>query len=222
MQSMNYMLCGGGWLAILVLVVSTVYAAKGNSTSGNKLFLTYCFICHGSGGTGNGPAAPDLPTKPRNLTDDAYMSAHSDQHLYGAISGGGAAFHGSLAMPQWGNLLTEEQIWDLVAYVRTLHRKPFLHSDVTRGGRLFSQYCWVCHGKGGHGDGPIAFVYSPRPRDLTDKGYLATRTDNDLYNAISQGGPAVNRSVAMPAWGGKLTPQEIWDLVVYIRKLSTE
>jgi mono/diheme cytochrome c family protein len=51
---------------------------------------------------------------------------------------------------------------------------------------------------------------------------LSTRTDHDLYNAISHGGGAVDRSAAMPAWGAVLAPQEIWDLVAYVRQLSKQ
>jgi mono/diheme cytochrome c family protein len=92
--------------------------------------------------------------------------------------------------------------------------------DPSRGAALYADYCWPCHGKTGKGDGPIARVYKPRPHNLTDWAYLAKRTDQDLYNAISQGGPAVTRSAAMPAWGAVLAPQDMWDLVAYIRQLS--
>ena len=64
----------------------------------------------------------------------------------------------------------------------------------SRGTALYESYCWTCHGKTGKGDGPIAVTYKPRPRDLTDRAYLATRTDRDLYNVISRGGGAVERS----------------------------
>jgi cbb3-type cytochrome c oxidase subunit III len=148
------------------------------------------------------------------------MSTRTDEQLFAAISGGGAAFHGSITMPAWNESLTEQEIWDLVAYIRTLHRKPSYAGVAARGAKLFTQYCWTCHGPGGRGDGPLSAVYRPQPRDLTDSEYLSTRTDRDLYNAISQGGPAVDRSPAMPAWGHTLQPEEIWDLVAYIRHLS--
>jgi cbb3-type cytochrome c oxidase subunit III len=195
-------------------------AARGNDANGKKLFLTYCFLCHGKEGRGDGFAANNLEVRPRNLTDDAYMSKRTDQQLFEAISGGGTAFHGSIAMPYWRESLTKQEIWDLVAYVRTLHRKPSYTGVAAQGAQLFTQYCWTCHGATGKGDGPLAKVYQPRPRDLTDATYVASRTDHDLYNAISRGGPAVDRSSAMPAWGQTLKPEEIWDLVAYIRHLS--
>jgi len=89
-------------------------------------------------------------------------------------------------------------------------------------GDLAAPTCNTCHGKTGQGDGPIAVAYKPRPRNLTDRTHMSKRTDYDLYNVISQGGPAVDRAVTMPAWGAVLAPQEMWDLVAYIRQLSKQ
>ena len=194
---------------------------RGNDANGKKLYLTYCFTCHGKDGKGDGYAAKVQPVRPRDLTSDAYMSTRTDEQLFRAISLGSAAFHGPSVMPAWWQSLTEQQRWDLVAYVRTLHRTPPA-GDPSRGAALYADYCWTCHGKTGKGDGPIAMAYKPRPRPLTDRAHLATRTDYDLYNAISQGAPAVGRSAAMPAWSSVLSPQEMWDLVAYIRQFSKE
>jgi cytochrome c oxidase cbb3-type subunit 3 len=198
---------------------SPVLAERGQAANGKKLYLTYCFLCHGTTGKGDGYAARFQPVKPRNLTEEAYMSTRTEQQLFEAISGGGQAFHGAMTMPYWRESLTEQQIWDLVAYIRTLHRQPPL-GEASHGATIYADYCWTCHGKSGKGDGPIAMAYQPRPRDLTDRAYMSSRTDDDLYNAISQGGAAVERSVAMPGWGQVLPLQDIWDLVAYIRQLS--
>jgi hypothetical protein len=99
-------------------------AQPGNDANGKKLFLTYCFTCHGEEGQGDGYAARYRHVKPRNLTNHAYMATRTDERLFAAISEGGAAFHGSLTMPYWRDSLSKGQIWDLVSYVRTLHRQP--------------------------------------------------------------------------------------------------
>jgi cytochrome c oxidase cbb3-type subunit 3 len=214
-RTLSLILCGVflGW-------GSLVFAENGNEVNGKKLYLTYCFLCHGPSGQGDGFAASVQPTKPRNLADDPYMSTRSDKQLFDAISGGGPAFHGSMTMPYWRESLTEAEIRDLVAYVRTLHRKPPFTGDASRGADLYATYCWTCHGKSGKGDGPIAAAYKPPPRDLTDQSYVASLSDYDLYHVISQGGAMMGRSAAMPAWGQVLTPQDMWDLVAYIRQLS--
>lgn len=212
----SLILCG-----VLLSGGTSALAQPGSDANGKRLYLTYCFTCHGQTGKGDGFAATFQPVRPRNLTNDAYMSSRSDQQLFDAISGGGAAFHGSMVMPNWWESLTKQQIWDLVAFIRTLHRPP-PSGDPGSGAALFSKYCWTCHGKTGEGDGPIAVAFQPRPRNLTDHIYLSSRTDYELYDAISQGGPAVDRSASMPGWGSVLSAQEMWDLVAYIRQLSKQ
>ena len=61
-----------------------------------------------------------LAVPPRNLADQAYMGTRSDQQLFDVISKGGAATGLSAAMTAFGSQLSEQQIWDTVAYVRTL------------------------------------------------------------------------------------------------------
>jgi cytochrome c oxidase cbb3-type subunit 3 len=213
----SIVLCG-----VLLVWGTSALAERGNDANGKKLYLTYCFTCHGKTGKGDGYAASYQAVQPRDLTNNIYMSTRTDQDLFDAISGGGAAFHGSIVMPAWKESLSEEQIWDLVAYIRTLHYKPPFKGDATRGAALYNRYCWTCHGKTGKGDGPIAVTYEPRPRDLTNQAYLSSRTDYDLYNAISQGGPSVDRTDAMPAWGHVLSQQDMWDLVAYIRQFPKQ
>src|SRR5262249_27580939 len=55
-----------------------------------------------------------------DLTDQTYMRTRSEQQLFDVISKGGAAVGLSSAMTAFGNQLTAQQIWDTVAYVRTL------------------------------------------------------------------------------------------------------
>jgi mono/diheme cytochrome c family protein len=89
------------------------------------------------------------------------------------------------------------------------------------GQQLFSQYCAVCHGIEGRGDGFNAYNLEPRPRDLADSTYMNFISDQALREVITQGGRGSNKSVLMPAYGHTLTSQEIEWLVAYIRALST-
>jgi cbb3-type cytochrome c oxidase subunit III len=194
---------------------------------GRKLYMTHCYTCHGVTGRGDGPAALRLQPKPPNLTDDAHMSRKTDKDLYDVISGGSADMHRFTAMPDWKATLYVERIWDLVAYLRTLHRPWSDHGhslvqpgNIASGKGIYEDYCAVCHGKEGKGDGPITMMFSPRPFAFTDKSGMAGKRDQDLYFAIFEGGEAVGQSAFMPAWRGLLKESEIADVIAYIRTLA--
>jgi len=92
--------------------------------------------------------------------------------------------------------------------------------DPRRGEPLYRQYCAVCHGATGEGDGPnAASMEDDRPRDLTDARYMARLIDTQLVEVIRGGGGAVGRSRFMPAWGNTLSAEQVADLVAYIRTL---
>lgn len=72
-----------------------------------------CSICHGHQGGGDGFMAEGLTPKPRNFTDFKVMSRLSDMTMFQSIR------HGmpGTAMPAWN--LSDEQIWDVISYVKT-------------------------------------------------------------------------------------------------------
>ena len=81
-------LCG-----VLLVRGSAAWAAeRGNDANGKKLYLTYCFTCHGKDGKGEGYAAKVQPVRPRDLTSDTYMSTRTDEQLFKAISLGKCGF----------------------------------------------------------------------------------------------------------------------------------
>lgn len=90
------------------------------------------------------------------------------------------------------------------------------------GKDIYRTYCWQCHGSRGNGKGINAGDnMSVEPRDHTDGEYMRGRSDADLFKAIKEGGPAVNKSVLMPPWAGVLTDDEIHALVRYLRELCS-
>lgn len=95
---------------------------SGDAADGKKLYEQYCATCHGRSGKGDGPAAAGLNPKPRNHTDAKYMKTLSDDHLFKTIKEGGAAVGKSPIMPAWGASIPDDQIRDLVAYLRVLCR----------------------------------------------------------------------------------------------------
>jgi mono/diheme cytochrome c family protein len=93
---------------------------RGDAAAGKILYGQVCAVCHGAGGKGDGPTAAALFPRPADHTDPAYMKTLADEHLYRVIHGGGAAIGRSPLMPPWGGALNEQDIKDVVAYVRSL------------------------------------------------------------------------------------------------------
>ncbi|HEX2254765.1 MAG TPA: c-type cytochrome [Thermoanaerobaculia bacterium] len=96
-----------------------------------------------------------------------------------------------------------------------------LAGDAKRGAGLFRDHCATCHGAGGRGDGLLAGHLDPPPGDLTRRERMDSRSDWHLYRVIRDGGRAMKLSPVMPAFGERLTDQELHDLTVFTRALST-
>jgi mono/diheme cytochrome c family protein len=99
----------------------------GNASAGRELYGLYCLTCHGSEGKGDGPAAAALNPKPRDFTSGSFAfdanannQTGEDIDLARVIREGPVAFGGSAAMPVWKQTFSQDQIRDLVAYVRQL------------------------------------------------------------------------------------------------------
>src|SRR5712692_5059288 len=86
------------------------------------------------------------------------------------------------------------------------------------GKKIFTQRCWGCHGLTGHGDGPAANSFEPKPRNLSDAKYVSKLTDEHLFRTISEGGAAMGKSPFMPPWKGVLFETDIRDVIAYIRQ----
>jgi mono/diheme cytochrome c family protein len=91
----------------------------GSAIAGQRIFQFRCAPCHGKNGEGDGPAAASLVTlAPANFTKDTLIARKDWQGVYNRIKEGGKSVHGS-AMPTWGVILKDSDIWDLVAYLAT-------------------------------------------------------------------------------------------------------
>jgi len=85
---------------------------------GSIAYRTYCVLCHGASGKGDGRAAKMYTPKPANLTVSPFPDAYKEM----IIRGGGPAVGRSPFMPPWGDELTDEQIHDLVAFLREVRK----------------------------------------------------------------------------------------------------
>jgi putative copper export protein/mono/diheme cytochrome c family protein len=84
---------------------------------GARLFPEHCAACHGTEGRADGPAAKKAPTSATDLTS-GHLWMHSDGELFWWLSHGIDAPEGGQVMPGFAAVLTEDQRWDLIDYIR--------------------------------------------------------------------------------------------------------
>jgi mono/diheme cytochrome c family protein len=89
---------------------------------GRDVYVHYCSTCHGDAGAGDGFNAYNLDPHPRDFSDPAFQKKKTDTELADAIRRGGAGVGLSNLMPPWGHTLTERQIRQVTAYLRTLRK----------------------------------------------------------------------------------------------------
>jgi mono/diheme cytochrome c family protein len=100
--------------------VPAEYAGKTNpmgtdaAVEGAKVFKSNCEMCHGPQGHGDGPAGGSLDPKPKNLA--ILQESAADDYLFWRISEGKPG----TSMVAWKGILKEEQIWQVVSFIRTL------------------------------------------------------------------------------------------------------
>jgi mono/diheme cytochrome c family protein len=81
---------------------------------GVEVFRINCEVCHGTQGHGDGPAGQALEPRPRNLAE--LQTKAGDDFLFWRISEGKPG----TSMVAWKGILTDEQIWQTVSFMRTL------------------------------------------------------------------------------------------------------
>ncbi|MDZ7784367.1 MAG: cytochrome c [Halioglobus sp.] len=105
---------------VFAVAVATTPALAGDADHGKVLYEAYCTQCHGMNGDGGGINVRDMSVQPRNHTDPEEMAARTDDELVKVIKHGGKAIDKSVLMPAWDDNLSDEQVTDLVAYLRRL------------------------------------------------------------------------------------------------------
>jgi mono/diheme cytochrome c family protein len=100
-----------------------------------------------------------------------------------------------------------------------MNRPAEAAGDPQAGVKLFAQHCARCHGSRGKGDGPdLKKIHADTPPDdWTNKEINAELSDYKIRKIVTGGGPAVDKSSKMPAFGSKLSPAQIDDLIAFIR-----
>ena len=89
--------------------------------------------------------------------------------------------------------------------------------SIAIGKEIFDESCAACHGDKGRGNGPASLSLNPPPADFA-AGHTETHPDGDLYYWILQG----VEETQMPAFEDRVTREEAWHLVNYVRRLSAQ
>jgi len=173
---------------------------------GKAAFGDNCAPCHGSGGQG----AHGYP----NLNDDVWLWGGKLSDIQHTITAGvrsTAADTRKSQMPSFGRdaMLKPEQVDDLTEYVVHLSGRRADAAAIRRAAPLFQDNCAACHGPQGKGNRQFG---AP---NLTDNEWLYGPTREDVRDQIWNGHGGV-----MPTWGGRLSPETIKALAVYVHSLG--
>jgi len=178
-----------------------------NLSSGLYVYADNCAACHGTNGSGT-IIAPAI--------DSADLRAKTREDILDVVTNG---VPGTL-MSSWGNMLESAQISSVIDLV---YRWPeLLQADIefpetqtisfpsspqliAQGQSLFNIACESCHGTDGYG--------SPMAPALVNQIFLSETPDAAIYQIVAGGIPGT----LMPAWGSRLTDQEIQSLVAFLR-----
>lgn len=84
--------------------------------------------------------------------------------------------------------------------------------------QVYEKTCAPCHGPGGKADGPVGKMLKPPPKEFATA--LKGASDADIAKTIKEGGKAVGKAPTMPAYGSKLSDEQIQGLVQYVKGLK--
>ncbi len=234
-------------LTIFMWFAGSVSANPGDAENGALVYAKRCVWCHGEEGEGDGPAAERLNPPPRDFTSAMYKikttafedDFANDDNIFRMIRDGMP----TTAMPGWSDILSEQEMWDLVWYVKTLAglEEEELGADmdygtqiesspesIAKGKELFldGDRCAECHGQEGKGDAVKGLKddsgYRTWPRNLTKPWtFRASNDQRDIFARISTGIPGTQ----MPAFGDPasekgLSVEQRWHVANYVNSLA--
>ncbi|PTQ88502.1 cytochrome-c oxidase, cbb3-type subunit III [Agitococcus lubricus] len=168
-----------------------------------RLFANNCAACHGADARG----AKGFP----NLTDDDWLYGGSPEKIKETLLHGRLAVEGGLKMPAWKDVLGEQGIKEVTAYVLTLSDRKLSAEDqkLAEVGQAKFAACAACHGADGRGN------YAVGAPNLTDAIWLYGGSKATIEETLRHG-----RNGAMPAWEKALGAEKVHLLTAYVYSLS--
>jgi mono/diheme cytochrome c family protein len=98
--------------------------------------------------------------------------------------------------------------------VNPVHPTP---QSLARAKAIYGYDCSMCHGVNGDGKGDMNTDGKMKIRDFRDPATLKGLSDGEIYNIIEVGRPDMPD---MPPEDGRAKPEELWNMVIYLRSLS--
>jgi mono/diheme cytochrome c family protein len=194
-----------------------------------NIYMMVCQRCHAAQGNGFGTIQPNLANFPRAFRGNSlFFKAIPDERIVRSIEKG---IPGT-SMPPYGEMFERSSINSIVdllfrAFIRADRTDKEIEKPPAKPAVLpltqaiaatYEKQCSKCHGIGGIGKGPQYLKYLPRPRDLTNRPYFDSRTDEQIAGAITYG----VRGTGMQPFAGKAPSESIWGLVGLVREFSRE
>ena len=242
-------------LVPIVFAGSPLHAAKGDPEKGREIYMKRCWWCHGEEGAADGPAAEFMLPPPRDFTEGVYKFKStpfdelipSDEDFFNMIKGGLMKEHvagwngmNNTSMPGWEDMLKDDEIWHLVAYIKSIveyeqpeqgpisvgNKVASSEDSIEKGRKIFREMCAECHGEEGRGDGTKMLKddwgYRTWPRNLTKPWtFRMTDTVEDIYTRITVGIPGTQMpSFADPESKKRLNDEERWHVANYVVSIA--
>ncbi len=120
----------GTSLAVILVVLASLIGLsalhvgaqqRGDPAAGEAVYKARCLGCHGAKGAGDGPAGQKLKDKPKDWTKGEGLKGLTDQQVVDVIKKGGPAIGRAKTMIAFPKL-SDAEVWNLVAYVKTLSK----------------------------------------------------------------------------------------------------
>lgn len=108
----------GLFLAAGLLIAGPAAADEPYTQRALRNYDTYCVQCHGINRNGRGINSRDMSVQPRDHSDAKGMGDIPNEEIVHVIRDGGLAVNKSVLMPAWGNVMNDDEIKELVAYLR--------------------------------------------------------------------------------------------------------
>jgi mono/diheme cytochrome c family protein len=217
--------------------------------AGRQVYEAHCWYCHGAEGDGAGPIAETLWPRPRDFRIASFKlrttpsgELPTDEDLFRTVTLGSPG----TAMPAWGSVLSVEERWQVIAYVKAFGDGIFEDEDfdpyatvvdvgwpppgspeslAEAGRQVFERSdCWECHGQLGRGDGPKA------DRLTDDWGLPMRATDLEMAWKFRGGSTPMDAylrlttgldGTPMPSYAQTLNDEERWQAAYYVASLAS-